>query len=225
MSEGRLPLYCAHNGVVAMATLSYDRNSTSRGIFLAVSASTVNWTHVWNLDCQCETTQQKKYKRLSCWYCHTVVSFGWLHKQFNNWFSLLQYYSAITECNGTCLFWWQLLCWLKYCLWETCTRYKAVWYLWHHMCMRVCEEGPTVKWWLILPPLVCPQWPLPLVVPPPHAHVPPDMHTSWLSNHSGVQPITRGAHSEEEHELIPTGLFAHCFTEMCTTCRIILLFP
>ena len=43
--------------------------------------------------------------------------------------------------------------------------------------------GPTVK---LLPPLECPQWPLPLVVPPPHAHDPPDMHTSLLSNHPGV---------------------------------------
>ena len=31
MSEDRLPLYCAHNGVVAMATWRYDRNSTSSG--------------------------------------------------------------------------------------------------------------------------------------------------------------------------------------------------
>ena len=37
-----------------------------------------------------------------------------------------------------------------------------------------------------LPHLECPQWPLPLVVPPPHAHDPPDMHTSWVSSHPGV---------------------------------------
>ena len=33
---------------------------------------------------------------------------------------------------------------------------------------------------LPLPHLACLQLPLPLVVPPPHAHDPPDMHTSLL---------------------------------------------
>ena len=51
--------------------------------------------------------------------------------------------------------------------------------------MWVCGGGPTVKWWLVLPHLECPQWPLPLVVPPPHAHHPPDMHASLLSSHPG----------------------------------------
>ena len=50
----------------------------------------------------------------------------------------------------------------------------------------VCGGGPTVKWWLVLPLFECPQWPLPLVVPPPHAHDPPDMQTSLLSSHPGV---------------------------------------
>ena len=42
MSEDRLLLYCTHNGVVAMATWRYEKNSTSGSIFLATSASTVN---------------------------------------------------------------------------------------------------------------------------------------------------------------------------------------
>ena len=44
----------------------------------------------------------------------------------------------------------------------------------------------TIKWLLVLPSLECPQWPLPLVVPPPRAHDLPDMHTSLVSNHPGV---------------------------------------
>ena len=36
--------------------------------------------------------------------------------------------------------------------------------------------GRTVKKWLVLPHLECPQWPLPLVFPSPHAHDPHDMH-------------------------------------------------
>ena len=44
----------------------------------------------------------------------------------------------------------------------------------------------TVKWLRVLPHFECPQWPLPLVVPPPHAHDPPDMQTSLLSSHPGV---------------------------------------
>ena len=46
--------------------------------------------------------------------------------------------------------------------------------------------GRTVKWWLELPHFECPQWPLPLVAPPPHTHDPPDMQTSLLSTHPGV---------------------------------------
>ena len=46
----------------------------------------------------------------------------------------------------------------------------------------------TVKYVILLhvPPLECPQWPLPLVVPPPHAHDPPDMPPSLLYDHPGV---------------------------------------
>ena len=46
---------------------------------------------------------------------------------------------------------------------------------------------PTVKWWLLLPHFEYPQWPLSLVVPPPHAHDPPDMHTSLVSSRSVVE--------------------------------------
>ena len=66
--------------------------------------------------------------------------------------------------------------------------------------------GHTVKWWLVLPWLACPQWPLPLIVPPPHAHDPPGMHTSLLSSHPGVgkqqQELTQMI---KVLELIPTG--------------------
>ena len=57
---------------------------------------------------------------------------------------------------------------------------------------------------------------------------------SWPSWHAyiiAVQPswsgtIKTGAHSDEECELTPTGskTVDHCFPEMCTACRIILVF-
>ena len=52
---------------------------------------------------------------------------------------------------------------------------------------------------MVLPLFVCPQWPLPLVVPPPHAHDPPDMHTSLLSSHPGVE--------RQQLVLLPDGVY------------------
>ena len=56
MSEDRLPLYCGHNGVVAMTTWRYDRSSTSSGTFLRVLQRQTELM----FESQCEATQQER---------------------------------------------------------------------------------------------------------------------------------------------------------------------
>ena len=57
------------------------------------------------LSMQNNQTRVEKYKRQSCWYCHTVVPFGWQQEQFNDWSSSFQYYSTVTKCAGTFKSW------------------------------------------------------------------------------------------------------------------------
>ena len=47
MGDNKLPLYCAHNGVVAMATRRYDRNSTSSGKSYKVFNGKLNLLLAW----------------------------------------------------------------------------------------------------------------------------------------------------------------------------------
>ena len=51
------------------------------------------------------------------------------------------------------------------------------WQAWtrEHMHVEIIEEVLS-RSDCYYPHLECPQWSLPLVVPPPHAHDPPDMH-------------------------------------------------
>ena len=47
------------------------------------NASTVKWTHA-RFSTQNNPTRMEKHKKLSWWYCHTVVSFNWLQKQLQD---------------------------------------------------------------------------------------------------------------------------------------------
>ena len=76
MSEDRLPLYCTHNGVVAMATWRYDRNSRSGSIFLQVLQRQTELCLKARFSIKNNPTRKEKYKRLLCWYYYTVVPFG-----------------------------------------------------------------------------------------------------------------------------------------------------
>ena len=76
---------------------------------------------------------------------------------------------------------------------EPSTEYNVICHFFFSEITCVCgynqgepSTGPTVTRSLVLPSLECPQWPLPLVVPPTHAHDPPDMHTSLLLSHPEV---------------------------------------
>ena len=118
---------------------------------------------------------------------------------FANWFSLLQYYSAITECVGTWKFaisdttyavifkfaikGFDLLLIFLCSLIQTLTlnpspnnALLANMDMWTYACGDN-GRGRTVKKWLLLPHLECPQRPLPLVFPSPHAHDTLDMHS------------------------------------------------
>ena len=81
----------------------------------------------------------------------------------------------------------------RFILSESFTEYNVICHFFFSEITCVCgynqgepSTGPTVTRSLVLSSLECPQWPLLLVVPPPHAHDPPDMHTSLLLSHPGV---------------------------------------
>ena len=149
MVADRLTLYCVNKGISLQMVYAFKETIYSS---LKTRFSVLN-----------NPTQRKEYKRLPWRY---IVLNSFMVLPFVNWFSLLQYYSSITECVGT----WKF-------------RQDSSLLLTLHMHVDIMEEDLQ---WLVLPHLECPQWPLSLVVPPPHAHDPPDMQPSLLSSHPGV---------------------------------------